>query len=54
MIVRFACGHRADVNPDAPGFTTPQCPQCRETRVTVVDAPPPRITGIGSSPLKKG
>lgn len=51
MTIRFACGHQATVSlaTDEP----PIC-ACGETRITRVEAPPPRITGAGSSPLKKG
>jgi hypothetical protein len=51
MTVRFACGHQVTV--EATGDERPVC-HCGETRISRVDAPPPRIRGVGTSPLQKG
>ena len=52
MTIRFACGHQAQVTGDETQSDV-RC-ACGETRISRVDAPPPRITGACSSPLKKG
>lgn len=52
MTVRFACGHQGDVDPDAEA-TDVQCRTCGEHRIARVTAPPPRVRGACSSPLKR-
>ena len=52
MTVTFACGHTGQVTGEEDRADV-RC-RCGEIRITRVDAPPPRITGECSSPLKKG
>lgn len=52
MTVRFACGHQMPVKGDVEQKDL-RC-VCGETRVSRVDAPPPRVRGTCTSPLKKG
>jgi hypothetical protein len=52
MIVRFACGHMADIDPDAEQANV-KCPTCAEARVSRVMAPNPTVRGACSSPLKR-
>ena len=51
MIVRFACGHRVDIDPEAEQKNI-QC-HCGEVRISRVVAPNPRVRGECSSPLKR-
>ena len=44
----FACGHRQPWRREA----TPRCRDCGETRIARTDAPAPRFSGCGSSPLQ--
>lgn len=48
--IRFACGHGTGVSSEAQD--KPYCPECGETRIARVLAPPPKIRGLGTSPLK--
>ena len=50
IAVRFACGHVQKVSET--NDAAPICAVCGEHRVSSVTAPPPRITGQCSSPLK--
>jgi hypothetical protein len=51
IVIRFACGH---VQTFPPGQdAAPICPQCRETRVQSVSAPPPTFRGACAGPRKK-
>lgn len=52
MIVRFACGHRADIDAEAEQNNV-HCPACGEVRISRVVAPNPRVRGECSSPLKR-
>ncbi len=45
--IRFACGHRATVSPNAEG--TPRC-LCGETRIARVQARAPSFTGACTGP----
>lgn len=46
--VRFACGHRQDVEPAV--NEPPQCRECGETRVQAVKAPAPVFRGAAQGP----
>jgi hypothetical protein len=43
----MACGHLVML-PD--GVSIPQCPQCGESRVARIKAPPPRFRGVVLGP----
>jgi hypothetical protein len=45
--VRFACGHGLRMET---GIEVPECPQCGETRVARVSAPPPKFRGTVLGP----
>ena len=44
----FACGHRQVWQDEA----APRCHLCGERQIARTDAPPPRFSGVGSSPLQ--
>lgn len=46
MTLRFACGHAVS----GADITTAQCQTCGERRVSHVQAPPPRFTGLVLGP----
>lgn len=48
MKIRFACGHEQAVSETAEA--APLCYECGESRVTRVQARPPRFTGACSGP----
>lgn len=48
MSVRFACGHATTMWAANP--SEPICPECGETRVTRIGAPPPRFRGACAGP----
>lgn len=47
IAIRFACGHRVQGDER---MTQAQCPECGETRVSRVSAPPPRFSGLALGP----
>lgn len=49
MTITFACGHKATVSREI--SDRPRCPQCAETRISHVDAPPPTFRGVATGPL---
>jgi hypothetical protein len=48
MTVGWACGHRASMDTAVQAY--PRCPVCGSDRVTRVDAPAPRFTGVAQGP----
>lgn len=48
MTLRFACGHAMDVDDDV--TAAPSCAVCGASRITRVQARPPRFVGVCTGP----